>query len=325
MFGKMMNRYYYGKSGKGDFEKEDLPQNRWQLFWETLRVRFSSLIRLNLMYVIAWLPALFVIGRFLMYFLSALMVIDPAATEAAADAATLTLDQSAEMVQALLMQTLILLIPAIAITGPFTAGTCYVTRNWARDEHSFVMSDFKDAVKENWKHGLATSAITSITPLLLYICYRFYGDMSVSNPLFIIPQVMSISIVVLWLCSLLFTYPQMVTYQLTFVNLLKNSFFLTIARLPATVGLKLLSIVPSVLCLGIGFITGYLSIAVIVLLLYYVIIGYSLSRFVAASYTNAVFDRYINTRIEGAAVNKGLYVEDDEDDEESALPSGDDE
>ena len=49
MFGKMMNRYYYGKSGKGDYTKEDLPQTRWQLFWEMLRVRLSGLVRLNLM------------------------------------------------------------------------------------------------------------------------------------------------------------------------------------------------------------------------------------------------------------------------------------
>ena len=45
MFGKMMNNFYYGKSGKGDFRKEDLPKNRWQLFWEMLRVRFASLCR----------------------------------------------------------------------------------------------------------------------------------------------------------------------------------------------------------------------------------------------------------------------------------------
>ena len=45
-----MNSFYYGKSGKGDFRKEDLPQNRWQLFWEMLRVRLSGLFRLNLMY-----------------------------------------------------------------------------------------------------------------------------------------------------------------------------------------------------------------------------------------------------------------------------------
>ena len=63
MFGKMMNRFYYGKSGKGDYTKEDLPTTRWQLFWEMLRVRFASLFKLNLLYMIAWIPAIIVIGR----------------------------------------------------------------------------------------------------------------------------------------------------------------------------------------------------------------------------------------------------------------------
>ena len=48
MFGKMMNSYYYGKSGKGDFRKDDMPETRMQLFWDTLRTRLSGLCRLNL-------------------------------------------------------------------------------------------------------------------------------------------------------------------------------------------------------------------------------------------------------------------------------------
>ena len=75
MFGKMMNRYYYGKSGKGDYTNEDLPQTRWQLFWEMLRVRLSGLIRLNLMYAVAWLPAIFVIGRGLLLWYAGLAIV----------------------------------------------------------------------------------------------------------------------------------------------------------------------------------------------------------------------------------------------------------
>ena len=51
---------------------------------------------------------------------------------------------------------------------------------------------------------------------------------------------------------------------------------------------------------------------------YYVFIGFGLSRFITASYTNAVFDRFINPRIEGAKVNQGLREKEefgDEDDE----------
>ena len=46
---------------------------------------------------------------------------------------------------------------------------------------------------------------------------------------------------------------------------------------------------------------------------YYLFIGFTLSRFVTASYTNAQFDKFINSRIEGAQVNRGLAEEDDED------------
>ena len=50
-------------------------------------------------------------------------------------------------------------------------------RNWARDEHSFVLSDFKDALKANWKQALVVSVIDGALPFILYTCWRFYGGM----------------------------------------------------------------------------------------------------------------------------------------------------
>ena len=37
LFGNMMNNYFYGKAGKGDYRIEDMPQNRFQLFGEVLK------------------------------------------------------------------------------------------------------------------------------------------------------------------------------------------------------------------------------------------------------------------------------------------------
>ena len=73
MFGKLMNSYFYGKSGKGDYTKDDLPTTRWQLFWEMLRVRLSAIVRLNLMYMVVWIPVMFVIGRAMMMLYSGLI------------------------------------------------------------------------------------------------------------------------------------------------------------------------------------------------------------------------------------------------------------
>ena len=54
----------------------------------------------------------------------------------------------------------------------------------------------------------------------------------------------------------------------------------------------------------------------LILAVYYVLFGFSLYQFLAASYANACFDRFLNPRIEGADVNKGLrdpsYNEEDD-------------
>ena len=320
MFGKMMNRYYYGKSGKGDYTTEDLPQTRWALFWEMLRVRFSSLFRLNLIYMVAWLPAILVIGRGLMMAYSGIvnvseLQLQAEAGEIAAEMFTEANATLGEAFKAILMQTLILLVPAIAITGPFTAGISYVTRNWARDEHAFIWSDYWDAVKSNWKQGLLTSAITGFVPLLLYVCITFYGQMAADNVLFIVPQMLVVVMGVLWLCSLMYMYPQMVTYTLNYRGLVRNSLIMAVGRLPMTVALKLLSVVPTLIAVAVGLLTPYAVYAAMVLGLYYILLGFALSRFVGASYANAVFDRYININIEGAQIGRGLYVESDEDEE----------
>ena len=320
-----MNRYYYGKSGKGDYTKEDLPETRWQLFWEMLRVRFSALFKLNVMYAVAWLPAIIVIGRALMLGFSGLNNLAQLQEQAAAGEIAMEVLETMsgdffEAVKAIVLQTLLLLVPCLALTGPATAGISYVTRNWARDEHAFVWSDFVDALKANWKQALITSAITGCVPLLLYVCTLFYGEMARTSVVFMLPMVLCLMMGILWLMSLLYMYPQMVTYDLTYKHLVRNSLIMVIGRLPMTVGLKLLSLVPALICAAVCLFTPYALYAILIYGVYYAVIGFALSRFVAASYANAVFDRYLNINIEGAEVGRGLYKEEenDLDEDESA-------
>ena len=188
MFGRMMNNYYYGKSGKGDFRKEDLPQNRRQLFSDTLKTRLSALCRINLLYMLIFLPAMLVIMLNFTNFLSnttLLVEIEqqdsyasyvqqyteaekevPVSEEQFNEIRTKGVNYG-DIVDGNLFTMFIWLVPCIAITGPFTAGLSYVTRNWARDEHAFIWTDFKDALKANWRQSLVLSVITSILPLLV--------------------------------------------------------------------------------------------------------------------------------------------------------------
>lgn len=307
MFGKFMNNFYYGKSGKGDYTPENLPQNRWELFWEMLRVRFSALMRLNLMYMLCWLPAMIVIMIGAFSFLTSL-------SGMVEGEVTMSLSQLAASI---LSPTLVLLVPCIAITGPFTAGICYVTRNWARDEHSFIWSDFKDAVKENWKQSIVISLITGVVPLMVYVCWNFYGSMANENAFMVVPQVFTMMLGILWALAVTYFYPLIVSYKLRMRDVFRNGFLLAIARLPMSIGIRLLHCVPAIIVVVLMMFVNPMW-CVLGLFLYYLLLGFGLSRFITASYTNGVFDKYINVKIEGAQVNRGLYnPEDDEDEEET--------
>ena len=312
MFSKWMNSFYYGKSGKGDYTPENLPTNRWQLFWEMLRVRLSALVRLNLMYVLPWLPTMIVLMIGALSFLTSLNnMVDSGEAIAVG-----------ELLGGVVAPTLLLLVPCITITGPFTSGVCYVTRNWARDEHAFIWSDFKDAVKENWKQSIVISFVTSLVPLMLYVCWNFYGSMANDNAFMVVPQVLTMMIGLMWCLGVTYFHPLIVSYKLRMRDVIRNGLLLAVARLPMSIGLRLLHALPMIIGVVLMLFVSPMY-CMLGLFAYYLLIGFSLSRFVTASYTNAVFDKYINAKIEGAVVNRGLYVPDDDDDEDEE--SGEDE
>lgn len=325
MFGKFLNNYYYGKSGKGDYKRDDLPKNRWQLFWEMLRVRLSGLFRLNLMTAAIFLPLMFVLMVMVNSLYAHLMDLsgllnDPAAAEASRQ----MVQDSPQTIYTILFSSLVLAIPAIAITGPVQAGLAYVTRNWARDEHAFIWSDFKDAVRENWKQALGVSAITGFVPILMLVCWQFYGDMArASSVFFVVPQVLTMMLGLVWMLALTFVYPMMVTYRMGFGTLLRNALMLAVGRLPHTVGVRLVMLLPALLAALVSLYTPYMMYALMALAGYYLLVGNALARFVYASFTNAVFDRYINPRIAGAQVNRGLAEEDADLEEAEDAPGQD--
>ena len=336
-----MNNYYYGKSGKGDFRKEDLPQNRRQLFLDTLKTRLSGLCRINLLYMLIFLPAMIVMMFFFTNIISNtsnLMIMEEndyasysEMVKESGREVSVTEEQynelrnsginAGDLMDNELFRMLVWLIPCLAITGPFTAGLSYVTRNWARDEHAFIWSDFKDAVKENWKQALVLSAITSILPLAAYVGWRFYGNLAAQNVIMIVPQVLVVLVVIIWSISITYMHPLTVTYKLKTKDIIRNGLLLGVARLPMSVGIRLLHCVPALIGAALIWFWNPM-IGMLILFAYYALIGFAISRFITASYTNAVFDRFINPRIEGAKVNQGIYTPEEDEDEENADAEG---
>lgn len=318
------DRFYYGKAGKHDYTEMDMPKTRVSLFFLVLKDHIFDLIKVNLLQVVFWIP--FMIWTFIN--LAAIQSIDVESIMAQEGGAMEIMNAIASY----LVMWLIGLIPCLAITGPSSAGAAYVMRNWARDQHAFLFSDFKDAFRSNWKQALGVSCITALVPTLVYTGVTYYSQMANSNALMMVPLVLVLSIALMWALMLPLLYPMMIGYELSFKYLIKNAFLMAAATLPQMVLCRLITLIPvAALLLGVYFGNG---IVLLVVSLYYLLFGFAFSRLLYASVANGVFDKYLNPHIEGAQVGMGLRPadadellddEDDEDDEDESDEGTEDE
>ena len=293
-FSKFFGAGRFERAPSRDFRPEDLPDTRVKLFFDALGVRWSAMVGQNLLYLLFWLPAVIWSGVNLLTLVQ--MLADaPAGTDMGAQ------------VYSLAFTYLLVLWPLIAITGPATAGASYVSRNWARGQHSFMVSDFWEHARKNWKQALCVSTITGALPVLLLFLWRFYGALAESmSGLFIIPEVIVLIAALLWLLMLQVAYTMMVTYKLTLRQLLGNAIRMALGRLPLFLGLRLLT---SILPLGIAIVFLYFperaTFPLAIGGFFYLVFGLALNRLIYASLANAMCEAYINPSI-GAPVNIGM-------------------
>ena len=293
-FSRFFGAGRYTRAASRDFRPEDLPDTRVKLFFDALGIRWSAMVGQNLLYLLFWLPAILWSGVNLLTLVQ--MLVDAPAGA----------DMNAQ-VYSLLFTYLLILWPLIAITGPATAGTSYVSRNWARGQHSFMVSDFWEHARKNWKQALCVSTITGALPVLLLFLWRFYGALAESmSGLFIIPEVIVLIAALLWLLMLQVAYTMMVTYKLTLRQLLGNAIRMALGRLPLFLGLRLLT---SILPLGIAIVFLYFperaTFPLAIGGFFYLVFGLALNRLIYASLANALCEAYINPSI-GAPVNIGM-------------------
>ena len=309
------DRFYYGKAGKADYTEMDMPKTRIGLFFQVFKERFFDLIKVNFLQLIFWIPFLL----WTVINISAIQVIDTSAIAEGENVGA----QLLSTVSGYVMIWLLGLIPCILITGPSSAGAAYLMRNWARDQHTFLFSDFKDAFKSNWKQALGVSAITCILPVVVYTAMMYYSQMANSNMLMFAPMVVVLSVALMWALMLPLLYAMLIGYEMSFKVLLKNSFLMAAASLPKMVAARLITLIPVVVLVMGLFMAN--PIMLLIGSVYYLMIGFALSKLIYASFANCVFDQYLNPHIEGAVVRQGLrpidvdeLYDDDEDDEEEA-------
>ncbi len=153
-------------------------------------------------------------------------------------------------------------------------------------------------------------------PYVLYMGYTFYGTMANTKSfVFMIPLAILFLVFIVWKLSEMIIYTLMVTYDLKTKDLIRNAILLTVGNLPLAVGIKLLTALIPAIAIALAIFIPSIEVPVLLVLgLLCLLYLPAFNRLITCSYSNALCEKYLNTKI-GAPTNIGLRPDDWDDTE----------
>ena len=204
------------------------------LFLEIFFRKFWRLIQVNLMYIVALIPT-----TVLIFFLSG--VISNAALDRFADGIMQISGVTAQdysnadySMTVVIIDVGLRMFATICFTafwgmGPATAGLTYIMRCYAKEENSFIWTDFKDSIKENWKQSLVVFIIDVFAMFAFFYAIVFYS--SLDNFMSYLTYVI-LGLLFFYTMIHFFIYPLMVGYKLKLSQIYKNAALFCLISLP---------------------------------------------------------------------------------------------
>lgn len=258
----------YDKPGPG-VNKDEPPKAAPVRFFEILFRKFSKLVQLNLIFFIPTLVTC--VLMFLVYLFPTHFAI-----------------QISGVIQLDGWATFVVPLPLVFLS-PFTAGLTYVTRNFAREEHAFVWSDFWDAVKGNWKYFLLNGLIVYLVFNILGFSVIYYYNMALSEWLFYIPLWLCIVVALIFLFAQYYLPVMFITFDLKFTHAYKNALIFTAAGLGRN--LLLTAIIAGLIILLIS--VPLLNITLLIYILLLLFILFSFFSYLINFTVYPVIDKYL--------------------------------
>lgn len=261
----------YDKPGPG-VSKDELPKAAPIRFFEILGRKFTKLIQINLIFLMPLLVVAALMGGLFLFFPHIVFQMSTAS-------GMLSLD---------IWNLYVVPLPLILLS-PFAAGLTYVTRNFAREEHAFVWSDFWSSVKNNWKYFLLNGIVIYFLYFIISFASIYYYNNSAQNVLLYIPFWLCIVVAVVFLFAQYYIPVMFVTFDLKFVQVYKNAFIFVLAGFGRNI---LLTAIFALLIVGFLFIP-VMPLTIMLLFLLVVFFLFAFISFLINFTIYPVIDQYL--------------------------------
>ena len=299
-------RMLEGKERDENYARSTLPSNRWALFWDIFKGRFSKLIIVNLLMLVFCIPMIVVFVFRYIYTTVQGVVMPFAGWVGSGYPITPNLvgvPQQVVLSTNLLFGALMVIAAFVAAVG--ISGGIYVIRNMVWTEGIFVANDFWRGIKINFVVVLQSTVFYGV------LLYLFTISINWSQYLIAVGEgnsvLLTISIAVSYIAiailTLMFLWMLSMggNYKLKFWQLVKNSFLMTFGLIFQNVFFAALMAIPVILV----FLGSFFQIVGIVIL---VLFGLSYMLLVWFNYSQWAFDKFFESKREGGKVNRGIYA-----------------
>ena len=126
--------------------------------------------------------------------------------------------------------TLMSVLSAGIANGLAKSGMTYVARSLSREKHSFLLEDFFETIKKNWKQALALGVINVLVTAILTLDVLYFWSYVTRDDLKELPLLEIIGLGLAFALAIVATYikyyiwTMVITFKLTIKQMVKNSF-----------------------------------------------------------------------------------------------------
>lgn len=180
-----------------------------QLFFEIFIRKFWKLLQVNMLYSVFFIPLLLILAS-----ISFIKNIPLSLTICG-----------------------ILLVIFVVTIGPATAGMTKVMRNYVLEKHSFIVHDFFKAFKANFKKASLIGFVDCFILLSVYASFVVYPILAehAGTKLMYVPMVITLSLAIVIMMMNYYIYLMLIATNLSFGNLVKNSFALAFVAMKTNI------------------------------------------------------------------------------------------
>lgn len=294
-----MKRLVVGKKRNENFTTQDLPKNRRQVFKFIYKNRLIEQFNAGLLCILFCLP------------LIAWQIISYSTRRDLNVSSLSELEQFNEYLNLLTTKNIIN-IPCIMLASVGLAGLVYVIRKLCFNEPISLLKDFGKGIKNSWLQYLIISFILGVN---IYIIDNVF------NYLIYYPNVSGVLRIGLLVFMLIFNFSMLIVYIYAFaisglyntslLQIFKGAFMLTFKKYFTNLVMFFAGVLP----LLVFFIQIFPPIVIVIGAFILIFGGLSFSIIVTSLFVYAQFDKFINEKSYPELVNKGIFTDEDLQDE----------